>query len=117
MKKNKGIKIYKQRKKNKGNSNQLFSILGTCAVVFGLGVFGYYVVAHPFVEFLGSSKNNKNGNSSQTVEVTTDTPGTKVVTQTTKITTTKPVTNVTTSTTTPVTTVTSSATQTQTTVK
>ena len=47
MKKNKGMKIYKQRKKKRGSDSQILSILGTCAVVFGAGIFGYYVIAVP----------------------------------------------------------------------
>ena len=53
MKKNRGMKIYKQKKRRrKGNSNQIMSLLGTCAVVFGVGIFGYYVVAVPLLDLL-----------------------------------------------------------------
>jgi len=54
MKKNKGMKIYKQRKKKRGTNSQILSILGTCAVVFGLGIFGYYVVAIPVWQLVNS---------------------------------------------------------------
>lgn len=47
MKKNKGMKIYKQRKRKRGSDSQFFSILSTVAVVFGAGIFGYYVIAVP----------------------------------------------------------------------
>lgn len=54
MKKNKGMKIYKQRRKKRGNNSQILSILGTCAVVFGVGIFGYYVVAVPVYDLVQS---------------------------------------------------------------
>ncbi len=56
MKKNKGMKIYKQKKKN---NNQLLSVLLTSALIFGVGVFGYYVVAVPFSNFVETYKNKK----------------------------------------------------------
>ncbi len=57
MKKNKGMKIYKQRKKKRGSDSQIFSILGTCAVVFGVGIFGYYVVALPIYQIIQKTAN------------------------------------------------------------
>ena len=54
MKKNKGMKIYKQRKKKRGSDSQILSILGTCAVVFGAGIFGYYVIAVPMAKVFRS---------------------------------------------------------------
>lgn len=54
MKKNKGMKIYKQRKRKRGGNNQILSILGTCAFVFGVGIFGYYVVAVPVYDLVKS---------------------------------------------------------------
>lgn len=68
MKKNKGMRIYKQRKKRRG-SNQILSILGTCAVVFGVGIFGYYVVAMPVYELVKSLDSNSNSESSSTSEI------------------------------------------------
>lgn len=62
MKKNKGMKIYKQRRRRKGSDSQVLSILGTCAVVFGVGIFGYYVVAVPVWQLVKSM-----GESPQTV--------------------------------------------------
>jgi len=56
MKKNKGMKIYKQKKRN---NNQLLSVLLTAALLFGVGVFGYYVVAVPFSNFVETYKNRK----------------------------------------------------------
>ncbi len=56
MKKNKGMKIYKQKKKN---NNQLLSVLLTSALLFGVGVFGYYVVAVPLSNFVETYKNRK----------------------------------------------------------
>jgi len=56
MKKNKGMKIYKQKKRN---NNQLLSVLLTSALLFGVGVFGYYVVAVPFSNFVETYKNRK----------------------------------------------------------
>ncbi|MCQ2465592.1 MAG: hypothetical protein MJ095_08425 [Oscillospiraceae bacterium] len=54
MKKNKGMKIYKQRKRRKGSDSQILSILGTVAVVFGAGIFGYYVIAVPISQIAKS---------------------------------------------------------------
>lgn len=69
MKKNRGMKIYKQKKRRrKGNSNQIMSLLGTCAVVFGVGIFGYYVVAVPIIDLL---KGNEKEPSSD-ISVSTD---------------------------------------------
>ncbi len=80
MKKNKGMKIYRQKKKRrKGNSNQIFSLLGTCAVLFGVGIFGYYVVAVPIFDLIDGNKKEKN--QSSTVSVT-DTNQTTSVTNT-----------------------------------
>ena len=71
MKKNRGMKIYKQKKRRrKGNSGQIMSILGTCAVVFGVGIFGYYVVAVPIIDLINGNKEEKKPSSS--VSVTTD---------------------------------------------
>lgn len=77
MKKNKGMKIYKQRKKRKGGNNQIVSILGTCAVVFGVGIFGYYVVAVPIYDLISTS--DKKQEASSIVE-TSDTETTTVTT-------------------------------------
>ena len=72
MKKNKGMKIYRQKKKNGKNSNQILSLLGTCAVVFGVGIFGYYVVAVPVYDLITSAGDDTSDiSSSKTAEVTT----------------------------------------------
>ncbi len=72
MKKNKGMKIYRQKKRKAKNSNQILSLLGTCAVVFGVGIFGYYVVAVPVYDLITSAGDDtSDSGSSKTVEVTT----------------------------------------------
>ncbi len=58
MKKNKGMKIYKQRKRKRGSDSQILQILGTCAVVFGVGIFGYYVVAVPVYQLVKTMGDN-----------------------------------------------------------
>lgn len=70
MKKNKGMKIYKQRKKKRGSNSQILSILGTCAVVFGVGIFGYYVVAVPIYELVKSMGESPETVSTDTAPVT-----------------------------------------------
>ena len=59
MKKNKGMKIYKQRKKKRGNNYQILSILGTVSLVFGAGIFGYYVIAVPIRDVIQSLIENQ----------------------------------------------------------
>lgn len=68
MKKNKGMKIYKQRKKKRGSNSQILSILGTVAVVFGVGIFGYYVVAVPIYELVKSMGESPDTITTQTSE-------------------------------------------------
>ena len=77
MKKNKGMKIYKQRRKKHGSNSQILSILGTCAVVFGVGIFGYYVVAVPVYDLVKSMDEPEKTVSEDTPVVTeeyTETP-------------------------------------------
>lgn len=72
MKKNKGMKIYKQRKRKKGSNSQIISILGTCAVVFGVGIFGYYVLAVPVYDFVQTMSHKPDLSTSSDTEVYSD---------------------------------------------
>lgn len=60
MKKNKGMKIYKQKKRKRKNSNQVVSVIGTCSVLFILSMFGYYAVGKPFYKLMESMKKDNN---------------------------------------------------------
>ena len=69
MKKNKGMKIYKQRKKKRGNNYQILSILGTVSLVFGAGIFGYYVIAVPIRDVIQSLRENPDTVTTQNSEI------------------------------------------------
>lgn len=60
MKKNKGMKIYKQKKRKRKNSSQVVSVIGTCSVLFILSMFGYYAVGKPFYKLMESLKKDNN---------------------------------------------------------
>lgn len=70
------MKIYKQRKKAGGTQNQMVSVLGTCAVLLGVGIFGYSVIAVPLWKLITGNEDDQysstadNGSSSVTTTVT-----------------------------------------------
>lgn len=68
------MKIYKQRKKGAERQSQMVSVLGTCAVMLGVGIFGYYVVAKPIWEIMtdkGDDDYSQSVDVSSTAQTTT----------------------------------------------